>query len=114
MKRDKISGIELCPVGSKCCTITKAMPVSGDMLRKNCSKASNLPAKAPMPIIRKNRPSDKTVLSTGVLAVLPLGCLSLLLIADNPGRIFLSRDDVIYTDPKSWIHRTAGRLLSQP
>src|SRR5512142_1780170 len=51
VERDRISGIALCAVGSRCCTMTKAMPVSGGMGVKNCCIASSPPAEAPMPTI---------------------------------------------------------------
>ena len=54
VKRDRISGIELWAVGSRCCTMTKAMPLSGGILLKNCSRASNPPAEAPIPTMRKS------------------------------------------------------------
>jgi len=41
-----------------CDTTTKAIPLVGGMWRKNSSMASNPPAKAPIPTIRK--PGDAT------------------------------------------------------
>ena len=46
------SAIALSWSGSRCCTTTKAMPLSAGMFAKNVVKASSPPAEAPMPTIR--------------------------------------------------------------
>src|SRR5512140_2301203 len=51
--RCKISTIMPLCVGSRCWTITKAMPLSLGTCLRNCSMASRPPAEAPMPTMGK-------------------------------------------------------------
>src|SRR5512139_4133059 len=51
--RCKISTIMPLCVGSRCWTITKAMPLSSGTCFRNCSIASRPPAEAPMPTMGK-------------------------------------------------------------
>jgi hypothetical protein len=43
---DEIKNNKFEPDGSRCCTMTKAMPLSGGIALKNCSKASSPPAES--------------------------------------------------------------------
>ena len=47
--RCRVSVRMLAWLGARCCTSTKAMPLSAGILRKKCSKASTQPAEARSP-----------------------------------------------------------------
>ncbi len=58
--RDRISASRLARVGARCCTSTKAMPVSTGSAPSICEKASRPPAEAPTPTIGKGEPAAGT------------------------------------------------------